>query len=167
MSIWSTKGLESPIPPVKASGNALQTSRLCHIENLTFCILFKYLSYIKSAMLICWKEYALLSGNEICREHALFSNFSHRVDSDKCDLTYGQKHCDWSLWFEELDVKERMSNSHSYFSGRLKKILCLESLQNSIEILKFSIIRILAKSCRRFSFLCTLPTFEGDEKWLD
>ena len=36
MSIWSKKGLESPVPPVEASGNALQTSRLCHIENLLF-----------------------------------------------------------------------------------------------------------------------------------
>ena len=36
MSIWSKKGLESPVPPVEASGNALQTSRICHIENLLF-----------------------------------------------------------------------------------------------------------------------------------
>ena len=36
VSIWSKKGLESPVPPVEASGNALQTSRLCHIENLLF-----------------------------------------------------------------------------------------------------------------------------------
>ena len=45
VSIWSKKGLESPVPPVEASGNALQTSRLCHSENITFCILFKYFSY--------------------------------------------------------------------------------------------------------------------------
>ena len=38
---------------------ALQTSRLCHNENLTFWILFKYFSYVKSAMLVCilWSEH--------------------------------------------------------------------------------------------------------------
>ena len=107
VSIWSKKGLDSPVPPVEASGNALQTSRLCPIEDLTFCILFKYFSYVKSAMV---NKYALLSRNEICCEYALFWIFltqiwlrQMRFDSDFTQIS-GQKKADWGLWLELLDL---------------------------------------------------------------
>ena len=69
MSICSKKGLESPIPPLEASGNALETSRLYHIANLTFWILFKYFSYVKFAMIVCCEV-----NTHFCRETGYVAN---------------------------------------------------------------------------------------------
>ena len=57
--------------------------------------------------------------------------------------------------------KESQIHIHIFREAQ-KKILCLESLQNSIEILKFSIIRIFSEYWQKAvaDFKCTLPTFE-------
>ena len=83
MSIWSKKGLESPVPPVEASGNALQTSRLCHIENLLFGF-YSNTSDLKRIRTFVAKR------REMLKIRAFWYLFLLRFDSDFTQ-TSGQK----------------------------------------------------------------------------
>ena len=89
-----------------------------------------------------------------------------KIEEEKTEMKNEQKTSKTSVWFWNPFVYD---NCVCQKSNLLKEILCLGSLQNSIELLKFWIIRILAKTCRTFhyseilpSFLCTLATFEAE-----